>query len=161
MQKGVVTLQLRAAFAIGVPHGEHDHRTGAGVVVDVVADPIELQAPEFGVLAGGAATSDAGLKGRQARRCGEVSGDCTTGSRSVRGPPRCGPLKLSQRTRCDLDFEHNRSVGAKAFEHFGDRDRLSARGLGERLVEFTLKLRRHLEGFVPFRGEHGDDRPFG
>ena len=91
-----------------VPERKNDYFARMHVVVDVVANAIELEAAKIGILAGCAALADARLNGEELRCSLEVVGYGSGCRRSIRGPPSCCSFKLDQCPRRDFDGKHGR-----------------------------------------------------
>src|SRR5262245_31272039 len=100
-----------------------------------VANTIQLEAAQIGVLFRRAALSDSRLQPKEPGGRFEIVCDGAWRSRPIGNPPLCCTFKLGQRPRGDLDGVHGPSVLAKPAESFCSRNRLAAKGLGQRLVE--------------------------
>ena len=91
-----------------MPERKDDYFVREHVVVNVVADAIELETTQFGILGRGAALTYARLKRQEF--CGRLEVVCDRSQRCwpIGGPPLCCSLKLSQRPRRDFNGSHGR-----------------------------------------------------
>jgi hypothetical protein len=108
-----------------MPERKNHNLAGKDVVVNVVANPIKLEAAQLGIFSRSTALPDAWLKSEQLGGSLEVFGDRAGCGGSVGSPPLSCSFELSKRPWRDFDGEHRPLVGAQPVQDFRDRNGLA------------------------------------